>query len=368
MSRCYHCGKESKLISSPLETCVDCIRDHFPEVKPHLEAIHARTREIFSLPPKPPRSENGSLCQFCVNQCRISPGGMGYCGTRKNVGGKLIGGRPREGNLSWYYDPLPTNCVGNWVCPGGTACGHPEFSFSKGPEYGYNNQAVFFHSCTFNCLFCQNWHFRDYSSMAGRKGPDFIVGGVIDSTSCICYFGGDPTPQLPYAINASKQAWKKRFGRPLRICWETNGAMNPKLLEKMAELSLRSGGNIKFDLKAWDERLHYALCGSSNKWTLNNFQRLAEIIPQRPEPPFLLASTLLVPGYVDEEEIGTIARFIASLNQEIPYSLLAFYPRFQMQDLPTTSRRHAQRCLETAQKAGLKRVRIGNIHLLRNRY
>jgi pyruvate formate lyase activating enzyme len=368
MGRCFRCGRESQLISSVLEICADCIRDHFPEVKPHLEGVHAHTREIFSLPPRPPRSENGILCQFCVNQCRIPIGGMGFCGTRRNAGDKLIGGRLHEGNLSWYNDPLPTNCVGNWVCPGGAACGYPEFSFTEGPEYGYDNQAVFFHSCTFNCLYCQNWHFRKLSSRAGRKGPDFIVDGVRDSTACICYFGGDPTPQLLYAINVSRLALEKREGRPLRICWETNGAMNPKLLEKVADLSLHSGGNVKFDLKAWNKGLHYALCGTSNSWTLSNFRRLAELIPKRPEPPFLLASTLIVPGYIDEEEVGNIARFIASLNPHIPYTLLAFYPHFQMQDLPTTSRRHAQRCTEAAQKAGLKRVRIGNIHLLRETY
>jgi pyruvate formate lyase activating enzyme len=144
--------------------------------------------------------------------------------------------------------------------------------------------------------------------------------------------------------------------------------MNPRLLKKAAELSLQSWGNVKFDLKAWDEGLHYALCGVSNQWTLSNFRHLAELIVQRPDPPFLVASTLLVPGYVDEEEVSQITKFIASLDPNIPYKLLAFYPQFYMQDLPTTSRKHAQRCLELANKAGLRRVTVGNIHLLRNSY
>jgi pyruvate formate lyase activating enzyme len=364
MGQCIRCGKQSILISSPLDTCVDCIRNHFDDVKPHLDRVHARSRAIFSLPAKPPKSEHGIICQFCVNQCQILPEEMGFCGTRLNIGKKLIGGRPNEGNLSWYHDPLPTNCVGNWVCPGGTDCGYPEYSHSEKAEYGYKNQAVFFHSCTFDCLFCQNWHFRTHSSERGVEGPDFIVNGVDGKTACLCYFGGDPTPHLPYAIHASRQALEKKKGRILRICWETNGAMNPKLLEKVAELSLKSGGCVKFDLKAWDEELHIALCGVSNGWTLSNFKRLAELIPERPDPPFLLASTLMVPGYVDEEEIGRIARFIASQNPDIPYSLLAFHPQFQMQDLPRTSRQQAQRCQEAARTAGLKRVKVGNLHLL----
>ncbi len=95
---------------------------------------------------------------------------------------------------------------------------------------------------------------------------------------------------------------------------------------------------------------------------------LAKWTDQRPEPPFLIASTLLVPGYVDEPEVEKIAAFISSLNPEIPYSLLAFYPQFYLNDLSTTSKSHALRCKAIAEKAGLKNVRIGNMHLLREDY
>jgi len=136
----------------------------------------------------------------------------------------------------------------------------------------------------------------------------------------------------------------------------------------MADLSLKSGGCIKFDLKAWDDRLHMALCGVSNQKTLDNFKQLSKWIPKRPEPPFLIASTLLVPGYVDEQEVDAIARYISNLNPEIPYSLLAFYPSFYLRDLPTTSRKHAQRCQEAAKSAGIRRIHIGNVHMLGEDY
>lgn len=144
--------------------------------------------------------------------------------------------------------------------------------------------------------------------------------------------------------------------------------MNEKLLEKAGELSLQSGGCVKFDLKAWHEEVHVALCGVSNQQTLSNFKQLAARIAERPDPPFLVASTLLVPGYIDEEEVSNIAGFIASLDPNIPYSLLGFHPQFYMQDLPATSQGHAERCLKVAREAGLKKVKIGNIHLLGNAY
>ena len=69
--------------------------------------------------------------------------------------------------------------------------------------------------------------------------------------------------------------------------------------------------------------------------------------------------------YIDEDEIRSIARFIVSVNPHIPYSLLAFYPHFYMEDSPLTSKELAYRCLSAAKNEGLKNVRIGNLHLLR---
>ena len=78
----------------------------------------------------------------------------------------------------------------------------------------------------------------------------------------------------------------------------------------------------------------------------------------------LTATTLLVPGYVDAEEVGRIARFIADLNPRIPYSLLIFHGDFVMADLPITSLEQAIRCYRAAKAAGLEMVNVGNLHLL----
>jgi pyruvate formate lyase activating enzyme len=289
---------------------------------------------------------------------------MGYCGLRKNTGGKITGVSAEKGKLSWYHDHLPTNCVGDWVCPGGTGAGYPEYAYCVGPERGYRNLAAFFQACSFNCLYCQNWHFKNDTLKPRMKSIHQFITAIDEKTSCICYFGGDPTPQLPFALKASKLSIDNNKGRILRVCWETNGSMNGNLLNKVMETALNSGGLVKFDLKAWDENLHIALTGSTNKRTLENFVRAGKFISQRPVPPPLIANTLLVPGYIDEKEIRAIAKFIASINPDIPYSLLGFHPQFYMSDMPLTSKSLAHRCLRAAQQAGLNKVRIGNIHLL----
>ena len=365
MARCYICGRSSKTISWGLNLCHKCIKDNPERVLAYIRDVHATSRQPFRLPPSPPDNPHGITCNICVNECKIQENGTGFCGLRKNIQGRLTGVSADLGNLSWYHDPLPTNCVADWVCPGGSGAGFPRYAHREGPEYGYKNLAVFMQACSFDCLFCQNWHFRQETRSETLRDVQELVDYVDEKTSCICYFGGDPSPQLPFAIRASRLALKKTEGRILRICWETNGTMNRALLEEVIELSLESGGCIKFDLKAWDETLHIALTGVTNRRTLDNFSIVAERIKERPDPPLLIASTLLIPGYIDETEVREIARFISSLNRDIPYALLAFYPHFHMADLPTTSRELAYRCLDVARAEGLRRVRIGNIHLLR---
>jgi len=281
-------------------------------------------------------------------------------------GGRLRGGNPAGAGLSFYYDALPTNCVADWFCPGGTGRGYPKYACVDGPERGYVNLAVFYHACNFNCLFCQNWTFKKSTFSRERVSAKDLARAAHKKTACICYFGGDPTPQLPHALAASKMALAAaaQDGRRVRICWETNGAMQAAWLGPLVESSLENGGIIKFDLKTFSEEMHLALTGVSNSQTLKNFAALAARIPERPEVPLLTGSTLLVPGYVDLEEIHGLARFIASLDPDIPYSLLAFYPQFYLNDLPITSRDFALQARQVALDAGVNQVNLGNLHLL----
>ena len=365
MGHCQICKRHACLIAADLGLCLACIRNRPEESRRIAIENHGRIRQEWGLSPQAPDSADGVNCDFCVNRCRINDGGRGYCGLRQNRRGQLKGVTADRAKLSWYHDPLPTNCVGDWVCPGGTGCGYPVYANKEGPEHGYQNLAVFPHACTFHCLYCQNWHFR-YRTLGGQyETVENLAGAVHEQTACICYFGGDPSPQLPFLLRASRKAREDNPDRILRICWETNGAMSRRLLKKMTDSALESGGCIKIDLKAWDESLHLALTGVTNHQTLENFEWLARQASQRPKPPLQIASTLMVPGYIDGREISKIAEFIAALNPEIPYTLLGFHPDYHMSDLPPTSRKQARECLDAARQAGLKRLKVGNMHLLR---
>ena len=360
MAECKVCGKRSEKIASILGVCGDCVRERFDESKELSAEAHRGSRERFGLPGSVPDEPGGKVCKLCSNQCRLLPDQLGYCGIRR-FGPKV---RSDRALVSWYLDSLPTNCVADWVCPAGTGSGYPEFACQQGPEFGHTNLAVFFEACSFDCLFCQNYTFR----RSVGKNPDRTIGDLASSiqlnTSCICYFGGDPSPQMVYSLKASILARQQRKDKILRICWETNGSMAAPLLKEALEIAAESGGCVKFDLKCVTRELSLALCGVPNDQTLSNFRLAAEMSHLRPKPPLVVASTLLVPGYVEHKEVARIARFIASCNPSIPYSLLAFQPTFEMADLPLVSRNEAMLCEQTAKDAGLTRIRTGNQHLL----
>ncbi len=125
MGQCSLCSAMSKQISKELGVCLKCIREKPEDALPIAMHVHGKVRAAFGLPEKPPKAPQGRPCTICANECRIPEEGMGYCGLRKNTDGRLAGVSSNEGKLSWYHDPLPRNCVGDWVCPGGTGSGYP---------------------------------------------------------------------------------------------------------------------------------------------------------------------------------------------------------------------------------------------------
>ncbi len=346
---CRLCGRASPPVAAYLDVCGDCLRSRTKEALPIALRAHRRARREFGLPEEAPQDPGGRRCGLCLHECRLGEGQVGYCRLRENRGGRLIhhAGTPARGVLHWYYDPLPTNCVADWVCP-------------VRDRWGYVNLAVFYGACTFDCLGCQNWHYRRLTPQADGMGAQELASAADERTLCICYFGGDPSPQMPHALATAHILAK----RGVRVCWETNGTMHPKLLDRAVALALESGGIVKFDLKAWGGPLHIALTGVSNQRTLENFARAARRFHERPDPPLVIAATLLVPGYVDAAEVGALASYMASFSRDIPYALLGFGPAFFLTDLPTTSQEHAESCLAAARQAGLTNVRLGNRHLL----
>jgi len=377
---CEICGARSNTVSSTIGACSRCLRSSNVAALERARKAHSNYRLSLGLPEKPPRTGN-TTCRICVNECLIPEGSLGFCGFWTNKGGRLapITSDPRVGIVMWYYDPHPTNCVAGPVCPANTSRGYPTYTRSRGIEVGFYNLAVFYFACNLNCLFCQNWEHKTVITNDKLRGRYFrtvneLVEEAMDERiTCICYFGGDPGPQTLHAITASRKIMmEKNAGSIKRICWETNGLENPSIMRQMAEVSIASGGIVKIDWKAWSPEIYEALTGVDGRKAVErikeNIKLLVDLAERRPEVPLLVVSTLLVPGYVDEYEVGEIARFLASLSNNIPYILLAFHPDNILRDLPPTSKSHALNARSEAIRAGLREIYLGNVWLLGDYY
>lgn len=347
--------------------CVECLREREEKALPYALDAHRSSRKMFGLPPEPPRTVGGIPCRLCAAECVMGDGEIGFCGVRGNRGGRMFSPTSHgKALLHYYLDPHVTNCCNAYFCPAGTGAGYPRYACREGPEHGYYNLALFFYGCSLNCLFCQNWTHK-LISRAPQTSVDELVELTLNNKriSCWCWFGGSPEPQLPFAVEASRRIVEtKPSNRVMRICYEWNGDGNPALVKKAVETVAESGGNVKFDLKAFTPAVHKALTGLDNRRILENFEMVYRgFYERRPGLPVLGATTLLVPGYVDAVEVEMIARFIASLDENIPYSLLVFHPEFMMDEMPITPGKQVWECYRAATKH-LRRVNIGNLHLL----
>jgi len=328
LMKCKICGRETHTKAIPI--CSECARTE--KAKEFVSVLHEGTNRI--------GSEGRFKCRLCSNKCGFDDRSL--CGLKFVKNGKYVSlTDSNRAVLSYYEDPLPTNCCNSWFCRGSILNGV--------------NLAIFYYGCNFDCLYCQNWTHKIVSEKNIVRIEDIVEKAMPERVRCICHFGGSPEPQLPFAINFSRKVLKRKH---IMVCWEWNGAGREKLALKAAKLSWESGGTVKFDLKAWNSNLHEILTGRSNEQTLRNFEKVFDRYPET-----LSATTLLVPYYVDEREVGEIAKFISSLDSEIPYSLLIFHPDFRLSDMPITPKRQVLKCYETAKKY-LKRVHIGNLHLL----
>lgn len=352
-----------------LPVCVECLRAEKSEAENLIHQAHLWRSKI-GLPVFPAQNTAGVKCRVCANDCSIPESEQGYCGLRSNTGGKLESQVSATQALMHYYlDPHVTNCCAAYFCPAGTGVGYPQVACRQGPEYGYANLAAFLYGCGFSCLFCQNISHKQVER--GRLVDTEHIMNVIQENqqiSCVCYFGGSPEPQLPFVIRLMEKCNDTFDERILRQCLEMNGNAKPSLMRKAGLLSAESGGIIKFDLKTHSPSLNRALCGVSNEMVLKNFTMLADTLPfeTRSYTP-LMATTLLVPHYVDDFEVAQISKFIKELNQpSIEYSLLIFHPQHLMRDLPVTPLAQAQRCYDAA-KEHLDKVHIGNLGLLGGR-
>ncbi len=138
----------------------------------------------------------------------------------------------------------------------------------------------------------------------------------------------------------------------LWVLIETNGyALTPKTLDALKDAGVDA---FWLDIKAYDGTDHKWLTGCFNR----NILRLPEEIIKR---GFVLeVLSLYIPNLVETPQLRKIAQLIFDVDPEIPFTILAFFPEYQMKRYRSPKLSEMVEAYEEVKSVGLINVRLGN--------
>jgi len=272
-------------------------------------------------------------CSLCYQLCRIRPGKRGLCGVRENQEGMLM--TLVYGNLiAANVDPIEKK---------------PFFHFLPG-SLAYSIATA---GCNFRCLHCQNADISQMPREDGRIPGDFVppeeVVAAAEANGCqsIAYTYTEPTIFFEYAYDVAVLAKEKG----LKNVFVSNGYTGEEAAKKI--IPILDANNI--DLKG-DDQFYRKVCGARLEPVQHNIRLFWD------SGVWVEVTTLIIPGYNDsEEQLRDIAKFLASVSEDLPWHVSAFYPMHKMKDVPRTGVEALRLGVRIGREAGLKYIYAGNI-------
>lgn len=274
-------------------------------------------------------------CHLCAHQCDIAESKFGICGVRKNKAGKLYTLVYGE-VITSHVDPIEKK---------------PLYHFLPGTK-AYSIATA---GCNFRCGFCQNWQIsqsnkRDMPDIKGHElKPEEVVREAIKAgCKSVSYTYTEPTVFFEYAYETAKIA--KRKG--LYNSFVTNGYMTEEALETINPYL--DACNV--DLKSFRADFYKDICKAHLMPVLNSIRLMKRF------GIWIEVTTLVVPGANDSnEELKSIAEFIAKIDRNIPWHISRFHPDFKYTDGDPTPIETLKRAERIGRDAGLRHIYIGNV-------
>lgn len=272
-------------------------------------------------------------CSACSHRCLILDGKIGICSVRKNIDGKLrllVYGKVIAKNI----DPIEKKPLYHFL--------PKTFSYSIGTV-----------GCNFRCLWCQNYdisqHKEKQIQIAGEElSPEKIVEQAVKAKcKSISYTYNEPSIFVEFAVDTAKLARKKG----LKNIFVTNGFMTEECINYFSNFI----DAMNIDLKSFDDEVYKKYCGAKLQPVLDSIKLCHK------KKIHIEITTLVIPGLNDsDEEFEKIAKFIASVDKNIPWYISRFFPMYKMLDKGFTP----IETLKKAEKIGkkyLKYVYVGNV-------
>lgn len=177
---------------------------------------------------------------------------------------------------------------------------------------------LYFWGCNFSCRGCirrraardvhlKTLYLDDVSAISFLGLKDVIKELNSIEVKKVIFLGGEPTLD-PDLANLARSLHEKFQTHNVLL---TNGSIIP---------SLDDIDEVCCSIKAYTDDLHIDFTGKSNRDVLKNFPEFYRAGIE------LRSESIFIPGYIDYQEIEKIARFIASVDSDIPYRIDGYIP------------------------------------------
>ena len=292
--------------------------------------------------------DNKVHCFLCPRHCHIASERSGYCGVRKNEGGKLyslIYGKVSSVNL----DPIEKKPLFHF---------HPGSKCLSFGTYG----------CNMRCIHCQNWEIAHVVLVEGlhdKKVFDLSAEGRTDiilppravdmalgsGAEGIAWTYNEPTIWFEYTYDCAKLAKAKG----LYTVYVTNGYITPEALDTIGPYL----DAFRVDIKGFTKEIYQKLA------KVSNFETILEATKRAKDKWGMHVEivTLVIPGWNDDDrQLKDIASWIKkNLGDSTPWHVTRFVPYGELKDIHVTPVETLEKARKIGFDAGLKYVYIGNV-------
>lgn len=210
-----------------------------------------------------------------------------------------------------------------------------------------------------HCGMCIEYGVRGKHCPNVLKASQIVLSpqGYGPARNIVSFTGGDLYCCYEFYVECFKSI-KREFGDELWIHIETNGyGLIPQILEKFVQAGLDS---VWLDMKAYSKEIYYKLCGTDNEYILELPIRILE------EGLILEIVLLYIPELVGLGEIDKFGELLASVDKDIPVTLLAFFPEYRVKKVRPPSLSEMVKAYEILRSHGLRKVKLGNVHVFCN--
>jgi pyruvate formate lyase activating enzyme len=271
-------------------------------------------------------------CLVCERRCRIVDGGLGWCRTRANRGGRLftliygalssVAINPIEKKPFFHFHPgTLTLTAGSW-------------------------------SCNFGCPWCQNWPISKSAHPAEGEfvsPEEFVYSAESQGCQGTSISFNEPTLSLEWSLEVFRLA----RSRGLYNTFVTNGYMTEEALNLLAEAGLDAmnvdikgdAASVRHYCKGVDVEKVWEICRTARRLGVH-----------------LEITTLVIPTVNDSSATlkGIAGRIVAELGNDVVWHTSAYFPAYRFA-APPTPVRTLERARTIGKHAGLDYVYTGNV-------